>query len=118
MLRLAIAIVLLSSPALAQTSTLAGTDGTNSLGTVPCAANAGDPLQSCNAELRHHDDGTTTLAVALGGGEVRSIYFNDGIPSSSSSPAKITYETRGNLTVIFIDPGEVYEIPTAALIRQ
>ncbi|WP_170332689.1 hypothetical protein [Ruegeria arenilitoris] len=117
MLRLAIAVVLLSSPALAQVATLAATDGKNALGTVPCAS-GGEPLSSCRAELRHHDDGTTTLAVSLGGGEVRSIYFTDGVPNSSSSPARISHETRGDLTVVFIDPDEVYEIPSAALIRQ
>ncbi|WP_420586474.1 hypothetical protein [Ruegeria sp.] len=118
MIRPAIAFALLCSPALAQETSLAGTDGTNSLGTIPCAANAGDPLKTCHAELRHHDDGTTTLAVGLGDGEVRSIYFTDGVPNSSSSASKLTYETRGDLMVIFIDPGEVYEIPKAALIRQ
>ncbi|WP_170326857.1 hypothetical protein [Ruegeria arenilitoris] len=117
MLRLAIAAMLLSSPAFAQVATLAATDGKNALGTVPCAA-GGEPLSSCHAELRHHDDGTTTLAVSLGAGEVRSIYFTDGVPTSSSSPANISHETRGDLTVVFIDPDEVYEIPSAALIRQ
>ncbi|WP_170416634.1 hypothetical protein [Ruegeria atlantica] len=117
MIRVAAALVLLSSPAVAQVSTLAATDGKNALGTVPCAT-GGAALSSCNAELRHHDDGTTTLAVGLGGGEVRSIYFTDGVPSSSSSPARISYETRGGITVVFIDPDEVYEIPTAALKRQ
>ncbi|MES0826020.1 hypothetical protein [Ruegeria sp. SCP11] len=117
MLRFAIATLLLSSPAIAQVSTLAATDGKNALGTVPCAT-GGAPLSDCHAELRHHDDGTTTLAVALGAGEVRSIYFTDGVPNSSSSPARISHETRGDLTVIFIDPDEVYEIPTAALKRQ
>ncbi|WP_170761800.1 hypothetical protein [Ruegeria lacuscaerulensis] len=118
MYRLAIAFALLSSSALAQETTLAGTDGKNSLGTIPCASVAGEPMSSCHAELRHHDDGTTTLAVGLGGGEVRSIYFTDGVPNSSSSPAKLNYETRGDIMVIFIDPGEVYEIPKAALTRQ
>ncbi|MBO9444384.1 hypothetical protein [Ruegeria sp. R14_0] len=117
MFRVAAAVVLLSSPALAQVSTLAATDGKNALGTIPCAKD-GAALSSCHAELRHHDDGTTTLAVGLGGGEVRSIYFTDGVPSSSSSPSRISHETRGDLTVIFIDPDEVYEVPTAALKRQ
>ena len=115
MLRFTIAFALLSSPALAQVAGVVGTDGQSGLGTVPCAVNAGDPLQSCNAELRRRDDGTITLAVGLGNGEVRSIYFTDGVPESSSSASKLTYETRGDLMVIFIDPGEVYEIPKAAL---
>ncbi len=118
MYRLALAVALISSPALAQVASVAGTDGKNALGTVPCAANAGDPLQSCNAELRRHDDGTTTLAVGLGGGQVRNIYFKDGVPESSSSTSKMSYETRGDLLVIYIDPGEVYEIPKAALTSQ
>lgn len=117
MFRVAAALALLSSSAVAQVSTLAATDGKNALGTVPCAK-AGAALSNCHAELRHHDDGTTTLAVGLGGAEVRSIYFTDGIPTSSSSPARISHETRGDLTVVFIDPDEVYEIPTAALKRQ
>jgi len=118
MLRFAFALSLMSTPALAQVASLAGTDGQNALGTVPCAPKAGAPMQSCNAELRRRDDGTATLAVALEGGEVRSIYFKDGIPDSSSSPSKLTYETRGDLIVIFIDPGEVYELPKAALSSQ
>ncbi|MCA0927710.1 hypothetical protein [Ruegeria profundi] len=118
MLRFVIAAVILSSSsAIAQESTLAATDGKNALGTVPCAS-GGAPLASCHAELRHHDDGTTTLAVALGAGEVRSIYFSDGVPTSSSSPSNLSHETRGDMTVIFIDPDEVYEVPTAALKRQ
>ncbi len=118
MFRLALAVALISSPALAQVASVAGTDGQNALGTVPCAANAGDPLQSCHAELRRHDDGTITLAVGLGGGQVRNIYFKDGVPESSSSTSKMSYETRGDLLVIYIDPGEVYEIPKAALSSQ
>ncbi len=117
MFRVAAVFALLSSSAVAQVSTLAANDGQNALGTVPCAK-AGAALRSCHAELRHHDDGTTTLAVGLGGAEVRSIYFTDGIPTSSSSPARISHETRGDLTVVLIDPDEVYEIPTAALKRQ
>lgn len=118
MLRIATAIALMSSSALAQGASVAATDGQNALGTVPCAANAGDPLQSCNAELRHKDDGTATLAVALGNGEIRRIYFTDGVPDSSSSTSKLTYETRGDLMVIFIEPGEVFELPKAALDAQ
>ncbi|WP_170782842.1 hypothetical protein [Ruegeria lacuscaerulensis] len=113
--RLALAFVLLSTPALAQQASLAATDGQNALGTVPCATNAGEPLRSCNAELRHRDDGRITLAVGMGNGEVRNIYFADGIPESTDSAARLSYETQGNVMVIFVDPGEVYEIPAAAL---
>ena len=118
MYRFAIALTLFSTSAIAQVATLSGTDGQNSLGTVPCAAIAGEPLSNCPAELRRKEDGTATLAVQLNTGEARRIYFTDGIPDSSSSTAKISYETPGDLMVIFIEPGEVYEIPKAALTRQ
>lgn len=118
MLRFVFACVLMSGPAMAQVASLSGTDGQNALGTVPCAALAGQPLKNCPAELRRKDDGTATLAVQLDTGEVRRIYFTDGKPDSSSSTSKITSETRGEILVIFIDPGEVYEIPKAALAAQ
>lgn len=118
MLRLTFAFALLSTSAFAQVATLSGTDGKNALGTVPCATVSGQPLQSCNVELRRRDDGTATLAVGMGNGEVRNIYFTNGIPESSSSTSKMTYETRGDIMIIFIEPGEVYEIPRAALGTQ
>ncbi|WP_299943854.1 hypothetical protein [uncultured Ruegeria sp.] len=115
MLRLATALTLISTAASAQVATLSGTDGQNALGTVPCAALSGEPMSSCPAELRKKEDGTATLAVQLNTGEVRRIYFTNGVPDSSSSTSKLTYETPGDLMVIFIEPGEVYEIPKAAL---
>ncbi len=118
MLRFAFVIALMSSPVFAQQATLSGTDGKNALGTVPCVAISGQPLESCPAELRRKDDGTATLAVQLKTGEVRRIYFNNGKPESSSSTSKISSETRGDILVIFIEPGEVYEIPKDALNTQ
>ncbi len=118
MLRFATVLAVIASPALSQQASVAGTDGQSALGTVPCAGRAGDPLQSCNAELRRRDDGTATLAVMLPGGDVRRIYFTDGIPDSSSSPSPINHEVRGDIMVIFIEPGEVYELPKAALNTQ
>ncbi len=113
--RFALALALISSAATAQVATQSGTDGQNALGTIPCAAIAGEPLTSCNAELRRRDDGTTTLAVLLPTGDTRNIYFTDGVPTSSSLPVKISHEISGDTMVIFLAPGEVYEIPTAAL---
>ncbi len=118
MYRFILALALLSSPATAQVATLSGTDGQNSLGTVPCTALAGQPLENCPAELRRKDDGTATLAVQLGTGEVRRIYFEGADAVSTSSTSPITSESRGDILVIFIDPGEVYEIPKAALTSQ
>lgn len=118
MLRFVVAFTLMSTPALAQVATLSGTDGQNALGTVPCTAMPGQALHDCPAELRRKDDGTATLAVQLGTGEVRRIYFTNGEPDSSTSTAKMTSQTRGDILVIYIDPGEVYEIPKAALAAQ
>lgn len=118
MLRLATAFALIAAPAMAQQTSLAGTDGQNALGKIPCATIAGQPLRSCHAEFRRRDDGQATLAVGMGNGDVRNIYFTNGVPDSTNSAARITYETRGDVMIIFVDPGEVYEIPTAALNAQ
>ncbi|EEE38613.1 hypothetical protein RKLH11_2456 [Rhodobacteraceae bacterium KLH11] len=115
MYRFAFALTVLSTAATAQVATLSGTDGQNALGTVPCTAIAGEALSSCPAELRRREDGTATLAVQLNTGEVRRIYFTNGIPDSSSSTSQLTYENSGDIMMIFIEPGEVYEIPRAAL---
>ena len=116
--RLALVLAIFSTPAAAQVASLTGTDGQNALGKVPCATSPGEAMRTCNAEMRRRDDGSSTLAVAMGNGEVRNIYFSDGIPDSTNSAAKITYENRGDIMVIFVDPGEVYEIPKVALARQ
>ncbi len=118
MYRLAFALTVISTAATAQVATLSGTDGQNALGTVPCAALSGEPLSSCPAELRKREDGTATLAVQLNTGEVRRIYFTNGVPDSSSSTSLLTYENSGGIMMIFIEPGEVYEIPEAALDTQ
>lgn len=117
MLRFTLALALMSSPAMAQVASLTATDGQNALGTIPCAT-GGASLSNCHAELRRRDDGSATLAVALGQGHVRNIYFTDGIPESSNSASKLSYENNGDIMIIFIEPGEVYEIPKAALNTQ
>lgn len=102
------------SPLAVFAATVSGTDGQNALGTVPCAK-VGLVLSDCPAELRRKDDGTATLAVILPGGEVRNIYFEGGKPVSSSSPSSISSETVGDTLRIFIEPGEVFELPVAAV---
>ncbi|MCU9838350.1 hypothetical protein OEZ49_11280 [Ruegeria sp. WL0004] len=98
-------------------ATVSGTDGQNALGTVPCAT-AGLALSDCPAELRRKEDGTATLAVILPGGEVRNIYFESGKPVSSSSPSSISSETVGDTMRIYIEPGEIFELPVAAVAPQ
>ncbi len=111
----ALALTFLSTQAFAQSATVSGTDGQNALGTVPCSAIAGQPLANCPAELRRKDDGGATLAVQLPTGDVRRVYFEAGVPTSSSSTSNLSHEQRGDIMIIFIEPNEVFEIPSAAV---
>lgn len=114
----AFALTLLASTSVAQQATVSGTDGNNNaLGTVPCAA-PGSALQNCHAELRRKEGGGVTLAVQIPGGEVRRIYFEGGKPTSSSSPTPISHEVQGGIMRVFIEPGEVFEIPADAVQPQ
>lgn len=112
------AIVVIAGPLAGQTARLDASDGQGALGAIPCAAFEGQAMKTCPAELRHKEDGSATLAVVLPGGDTRRIYFENGQATSSSSPSAMRVETREAITIIFIDPGEVYEIPNAALARQ
>ncbi|SLN55010.1 hypothetical protein TRL7639_02926 [Falsiruegeria litorea R37] len=114
----ALALTITASAAFAQQATVSGTDGNNNaLGTVPCAA-PGAALQNCHAELRRKEGGGVTLAVQIPGGDVRRIYFEDGKPTSSSSPTPISHEVQGGIMRIFIEPGEVFEVPADAVQPQ
>lgn len=115
---LAAALILTATSASTQSASVSGTDGTNALGYVPCAAIAGQPVQNCHAELRRKEDGTATLAVQLPTGTVRRIYFDGGNAASTDATAKMSTETRGNTLVIFIEPNEVFEIPADAVAAQ
>lgn len=111
------AVSIILSPAAVFAATVSGTDGQNVLGTVPCAT-GGQALSDCPAELRRKEDGTATLAVILPGGTVRNIYFENGKPVSSSSPSPVSSETVGDTLRVFIAPGEVFELPAAAVASQ
>ena len=109
---------LLAGAAAAQSATVSGTDGTNALGTLPCAAIAGQPLQSCHAELRRADASNVTVAVFLPTGDTRLIYFENGKPTSTNSTSPVSSEQRGDILLVFVEPGEVYEIPAQAVANQ
>ena len=111
------ALALAATSVMAEDASLAGTDGNSALGSVPCAA-AGSSMSKCHAEMRRRDDGTATLAVLLPTGETRRIYFKDGKASSTDSTARMSTQTREDMLVIHIDPGEVIEIPTAAVAKK
>ncbi|WP_425045959.1 hypothetical protein [Primorskyibacter sp. S87] len=108
----------LATAGIAQNATVSGTDGTNALGTLPCAAIQGQPLKSCHAELRRADAKNVTISVFLPTGDTRIIYFENGKPTSSNSTSPISSETQGNVMLVFVEPGEVFEIPVDAVANQ
>lgn len=113
-----VTLALLSTQAHSAGTSVSGTDGTNALGTLRCAAIAGQPIQNCHAELIRRDSQNVTINILLPTGETRNIYFTDGEPTASNSTAKITSETQGEVMRIFIEPGEVFQIPTKAVANQ
>lgn len=110
--------LVMTVPAAAQQASVAGTDGTNALGSLPCANLAGQALSNCPAELLRKDDRNVTIRVLLPGGHVRYIYFEDGKASSTDSTARMTATTLGSNYVIYIDPNEVFEIPKRAVANK
>ncbi len=111
-------VALAGGPALAQRASVAGTDGTNALGSLPCAARSGAALASCPAELLRKDGQNVTIRVLKPGGSVRYIYFRDGKAVSSDSTSAMRSGAAGDKLVIYIDPGEVYEIPRRAVANR
>ncbi|UWQ92368.1 hypothetical protein QEZ52_06200 [Aliisedimentitalea scapharcae] len=111
------ALALAATSAMAEEATLAGTDGKNALGTVPCASQ-GSSISKCHAELRRRSDGTMTLAVLLPTGDTRRVYFKDGKASSTDSTSRMSTQMQGDTLIIHIDPGEVIEVPAAAIAAQ
>jgi len=66
--------------------------------------------------IRRGHDGTATVEVA-GAAEIRSILFVNGKPvaSNASRIDVLSYERRGDVTVVKVGDGERYEIPDALL---
>lgn len=98
----------LSSIALA--ANIAGTDGVNSVGTLPCAAQDGALLSDCNFEILRKEDGAFTLRVLLPGGTVRYIYGLDGKITGTDSTGSLASKRLANKTVVHIRPAEMFEI--------
>lgn len=112
---LAAALVCTALPAFAQTASVAGTDGTNALGSIPCSPLAGVALQSCPAELLRKGDGKATLRVLLPGGRTRSIYFEGGEAVASSGTEKVRGKEQGGTYYVFIGENERFQLPASAL---
>ncbi len=105
---------LLPLQALAGT-TVTGTDGTRTLGKLPCAAQDGQLLQDCHFEALPKEDGSLTLRIALPGGDVRYLYAKDGEITGTDSTANMGSKRLEKKTVVLIPPGERYEIDNRLL---
>jgi len=106
---------LLPLPGFAESANIAGTDGTRSIGHLPCAAKDGQPASDCPVEILPKDDGTVTLRVLLPGGQVRYLYVTDGAVTSTDSTGSLASKRLAKTTIVHITPEERFEIPNSLL---
>lgn len=107
---LALSIALpFGAPAIA--ANVAGTDGQNSIGTLPCSAQENSLLADCHFEMLQKDDGSFTLRVLLPGGNVRYLYGQSGAVDSTDSTGSLAAKRLRSKTIVHIRPAEVFEIP-------
>lgn len=106
---------MLPLPGIAQSANIAGTDGTRSIGHLPCGARDGQPTSDCPVEILPKDDGTITLRVLLPGGQVRYLYVTDGKVTSTNSTGSLASKRLANTTIVHITPEERFEIPNVLL---
>ncbi|MCV6586752.1 MAG: hypothetical protein OIF47_14565 [Marinibacterium sp.] len=108
----------LAGAAQAQTAddNVAGTDGTNDLGHLQCAANASAIAESCPYEVLRKDDGTLTLRVLFPGGTGRSVYFDQGEITGASTPEEVSSETfKSGAMLIYIGTEMRIEVPPGVI---
>ena len=106
---------LLPMSAFASGSGISGTDGTRSIGHVPCAAQDGQPNANCPVEILPKEDGSVTLRVMLPGGQVRYLYVTNGKITSTDSTGSMGSKRLANTTIVHITPEERFEIPNSLL---
>ncbi|MFT4962084.1 MAG: hypothetical protein ACI92Z_003180, partial [Paracoccaceae bacterium] len=113
----ALTLTVFSAPALmAQTAQVDATDGTNSLGELPCANLDSAQLSLCPYEALKQGQPDVTVRVLLPGGDVRYIYFEDGKPASTNATSKMTSNHHDSTIYVYIEPTERYEIPESVLL--
>ena len=78
----------------AHAATIAGTDGVNAIGHLPCAAQDGAILAECT----------------LPGGTVRYIYGMDGKITGTDSTGALASKRLAKKTIVHIRPAEMFEI--------
>lgn len=98
----------LGTPAIA--ANVAGTDGQNTIGNLPCSAQEGQLLADCHFEALRKEDGSFTLRVLLPGGGIRYLYGEDGKVTGTDSTGSLASKRLKNKTIVHIRPGEMFEI--------
>lgn len=109
------ACTLLPIAAFASGTTIKGSDGTRTMGDLPCAVKDGEILQDCHFEALPKDDGTLTLRIVMPGGDVRYLYAKGGQITGTDSTANMGSSRRQKKTVVLIPPAERYEIDNRVL---
>jgi hypothetical protein len=94
----------------ARAATIAGIDGVNAIGHLPCAAQDGAILTECNFEILRKEDGAFTLRVLLPGGTVRYIYGMNGKITGTDSTGALASKRLAQKTIVHIRPAEMFEI--------
>ncbi|WP_162930199.1 hypothetical protein [Pseudophaeobacter sp. EL27] len=98
----------LGIPAIA--ANVAGTDGQDSIGNLPCSAQEGQLLSDCHFETLRKEDGSFTVRVLLPGGGIRYLYGADGKVTGTDSTGLLASKRLKNKTIVHIRPGEMFEI--------
>lgn len=89
---------------------IAGTDGNNAVGQLPCSAQEGQPMADCHFEVLRKEDGSFTLRVLLPGGDVRYLYGQDGKVTGTDSTGSLASQRLKAKTIVHIRPAEIFEI--------
>ncbi len=95
--------------------TISGTDGTRTIGKLPCSVVDGELLQDCHFEALPKEDGSVTLRIAIPGGYVRYLYATNGEITGTDSTADLGSRRLEKKTVVLISPAERYEIDNSLL---
>lgn len=85
----------------------------NATAEVPCIASAGAAKARCKAGVIRQPGGDATVEIETTDGGRRRIYFKAGQPSGSDADISLQATREGDVAVIRIGPGELYEIPDA-----
>ncbi len=83
-------------------------------GSVPCAAQAGQPMRRCPFGVVREGPGNAGVWIALGDGSERQILFEGGAPVATNSAYALSFEKIGDLFIVRVGD-ERYDIPEAVV---